>query len=270
MLWIVLSFYLLSSILYFIHLWVHSKRASSLGIGILGLGVAAHTVSLVLLYLESKTAVVGLDRSLSFFAWLIALVYIVSQIRLRTPVLGAFVAPLALLMTLPSIILPQGLIETDPSLKNPWIFIHIILVFLGEALFTIAFMAGVLYILEERQIKSKRLGGFFMRLPSLNTLDNLNHTCLLVGFPLITVGLALGLLSARAVWGDLWHWGNKETWSLITWVLYAVLIHGRLAAGWKGRKAALGAVLGFGIIIFTFLIIGVFSPGRHDFLEIRY
>lgn len=155
----------------------------------------------------------------------------------------------------------------DPSLGNPWILVHIMLVFLGEALFTVAFIAGVLYIFQEKQIKSKRMRSFFKRLPSLTTLDNLNHICLLTGFPLLTIGLALGLLSVKEIWGALWSWGQKETWSLVTWFLYAALIHGRLASGWKGRRAALGAVLGFGVILFTFFVIGYVAPGQHNFLE---
>ena len=67
--------------------------------------------------------------------------------------------------------------------------------------------------------------------------------------------------------GEAWVWGQKETWSMVTWVLYAVLLHGRLSSGWKGKKAAFGAVLGFGIILFTLFVIGYMSPGQHDFLE---
>ncbi|MGH7890677.1 MAG: cytochrome c biogenesis protein CcsA, partial [Thermodesulfobacteriota bacterium] len=119
---------------------------------------------------------------------------------------------------------------------------------------------------QEQRIKSKRVGSLLQKFPSLTTLDKINHVCLIIGFPLITVGLALGLLLAKEIWGDAWVWGQKETWSLVTWLLYAVLIHGRLASGWKGRKAAFGAVLGFGIILFTLFVIGFLAPGRHDFL----
>jgi cytochrome c-type biogenesis protein CcsB len=230
------------------------------------IAAALHTLSLVAFYWRGDQIAGGLDRSLYFFSWFIVLVYIVSQARFKASILGAFVAPLAFLMTLPSVILPQGFIEHDPSLRNPWILIHIALVFLGEALFTIAFITGVLYLFEEKRIKSKRVGSFLKKLPSLTALDNLNHICLLAGFSLLTVGLAIGLLFAKEIWGTFWTWESKETWSLVSWFLYAVLIHGRLATGWKGRKAAVGSVLGFGVILFTFFVIGYFAPGRHDFL----
>jgi cytochrome c-type biogenesis protein CcsB len=265
--WIISLFYITSSVLYCSHLWVHNPKAEVFGFRAILLGVTLHTVSLAIFYLKGISIAGGLDSSLYFFSWFIALVYIASQARYRTPVLGAFVAPLVFLLTVPSLILPQGIIEHDPSLSNPWILIHIVLVFLGEALFTVAFIAGALYIFQERRIKSKRVGKFLKKLPSLITLDNINHLCLLTGFPLLTIGLALGLLSAKEIWGALWEWGQKETWSLVTWLLYAVLIYGRLTADWKGKKAALGAVVGFGLILFTFFVIGYFAPGQHDFLE---
>jgi ABC-type transport system involved in cytochrome c biogenesis permease subunit len=139
-------------------------------------------------------------------------------------------------------------------------------VFLGEALFTIAFIAGLIYLFQEKQIKSKHPRAFLMKLPSLTSLDHINHLCLVVGFPLLTLGLALGLLYAKEIWGTFWRWEPKETWSAVTWFLYAVLIHGRLSTGWRGRKAALWAVVGFGVVLFTFFVIGYFAPGKHDFL----
>jgi cytochrome c-type biogenesis protein CcsB len=258
--------YLVSSVLYCTYLWTQNPKGSAWGFRTIIIAATLHTLSLVALYWRGDQIVGGLDRSLYFFSWFIALVYIVSQARFKASILGAFVSPLAFLMILPSVILPQGIIEHDPSLRNPWILIHIALVFLGEALFTIAFIAGVLYLFQEKRIKSKRIGNFLKKLPSLTALDNLNHVCLLVGFLLLTIGLALGLLFAKEIWGASWRWGSKETWSLVTWFLYAVLIHGRLATGWRGKKAAVGAVLGFGIILFTFFVIGYFAPGQHDFL----
>jgi cytochrome c-type biogenesis protein CcsB len=264
--WIITICYLISSFFYCAHLWTQNPKVSTWGFHTIRIGVVLHTVSLIIVYLKGHPIAGGLDKSLYFFSWFITLVYITSQIRFKTPILGAFVAPLAFLMILPSVILPQGIIEHDPSLRNPWILVHITLTFLGEALFTFAFIAGVLYIFQEKRIKSKRVGGFLMKLPSLTTLDSINHFSILVGFPLLTVGLALGLISAKEIWGVEWKWGQKETWSLVTWFLYAALIHGRLAAGWRGRKAAVGAVLGFGVIIFTFFVIGYLAPGQHDFL----
>ncbi|MGQ0793548.1 MAG: cytochrome C assembly family protein [Deltaproteobacteria bacterium] len=263
--WIIASCYLASSIFYFAHLWIQNPRVSVWGTRAVILGAALHTASLIAIFKSGNPIAGGFDSSLYFFSWFIALVYIASQLKFRTNTLGAFAAPLVLFMTLPSLILPQGIIEHDPSLRNPWILTHIALMFLGEALFTFAFIASALYIFQESRIKSKRMGNFLMKLPSLTSLDNLSHLCLLIGFPVLTAGLVLGVISAKEIWGELWHWGHKETWSMITWFLYAALIHGRLAAGWRGRKSAIGAAVGFAVILFTFFIIGYLAPGRHNF-----
>lgn len=264
--WIVPAFYLVSSVFYCSYLWTKNPRVSVWGSLAVKIALISQSIILATLYFKGTPLAGGLDRSLYFFSWFVTLVYAILQSRIKADVIGAFVAPLGLIMTLPSVILPEGIIQNDASLKNPWIVIHIVLVFLGEALFTVAFIAGLLYIFEEKKIKSKNIGSFLKKLPSLTTLDKINHVCLLIGFPLMTVGLALGLLSAKIVWGDQWDWGQKETWSLITWFLYAVLIHGRLASGWKGKKAAMGAVFGFAIILFSFIVIGYIAPGKHDFL----
>lgn len=264
--WAAALLYFISSVFYTSHLWTQNEKVCTYGFYAIVAGALLQTVSLVTAYSGGVLVTGGLDNTLYLFAWLVALVYIGSQFIFRASVFGAFVAPLAFIMTLPHVILPQGIIEHDPSLRNPWIIIHILLILLGEALFTVAFVSGILYIFQENKIKSKRVGGFIQKFPSLTTLDKINHICLIVGFPLLTLGLALGLLLAREIWGNAWQWGQKETWSFVTWFLYAVLIHGRLASGWKGRKAALGAVLGFCIILFTFFVIGYLAPGQHDFL----
>ena len=264
--WIVPTLYLISSVFYCSYLWTKNPRGSACGSAAVQIGLVSQSIILITLYLKGIPLAGGLDRSLFFFSWFITLVFTVLQSRIKADIIGAFVAPLALIMTLPSVILPDGIIDHDPSLRNPWIVTHIVLVFLGEALFTVAFIAGLWYLFQEQRIKSKHIGSFLKKLPSLTTLDKMNQVCLLAGFPLMTVGLALGLLSAKIIWGDQWDWGQKETWSLITWFLYAILIHGRLASGWRGRRAAIGAVFGFGIILFSFIVIGYIAPGKHDFL----
>ena len=258
--------YFTSSIFYGSQFSSRNKTLPRIGFYTALAGVLIQTVSLITLYGRGELVSGGLDSTLYLFAWLIAIVYMASRIRFDTPILGAFVFPLAFIMTLPHVILPQGIIENEPSIQNPWVLIHIILILLGEALFTVAFIAGLLYIFQEQKISLNDVGSFIRKLPSLTTLDKINHLCLIVGFPFVTLGLALGLLLAKEIWGAGWHWGQKETWSIVTWFLYAVLIHGRISSGWKGRKAAIGAVLGFFIILITLFVIGFLAPGQHDFL----
>lgn len=264
--WIVVLCYFISSIFYGTCFWTKGTKLPKLGFYFIVAGAAIQTASLVYTYSQGSSLTQGFVTTLYLFAWFISLVYIASQFKFRASLLGAFAAPLAFILTLPNVIVPHGIIEQNPTLSNPWILIHIALILLGEALFTVAFISGVLYLFQENKIKSKHVGSFLHKFPSLTTLDKINHHCLIIGFPLVTIGIALGFLLAKEILGSNWVWGHKETWSMVTWILYAVLIHGRLSSGWKGRKAAWGAVLGFAIILFTLFVIGYLTPGQGDFL----
>ena len=256
----------MSSLFYGIYFWNNNKNLPRLGFYLILLGSIGQTLDIVYTYLRGDPLSQGFDTTLYLFAWFISLVYIASQFKFKASLLGAFAAPLAFILTIPYLIIPHGFIGTNQTLSNPWILIHIALILIGEALFTVAFISGVLYIFQENQIKSKHVGRLLENFPSLTALDRINHLCLIIGFPLVTIGIALGFLLAKQIFGSNWVWGHKETWSMITWVLYAILIHGRISSGWKGRKAAWGAILGFGIIILTLLVIGYFSSGQQRLL----
>lgn len=128
-----------------------------------------------------------------------------------------------------------------------------------------AFCAGVLYLLQERLIKSKSFGRLSRMLPSLQVLDEVNYRALTVGFPLLTAGIITGSIWANCAWGSYWSWDPKETWSLITWLLYAALLHQRLTVGWRGRRAAVMAMVGFGAVLFTFLGVNLLIGGLHTY-----
>lgn len=264
--WIVVLSYFISSVFYGTYFWTKGRNLPKLGFYFIVAGAAIQTLSLIYTYSKGNSLAQGFDTTLYLFAWFISLVYIASQFKFRASLLGAFAAPLAFILTIPLLILPHGIIDANQTLSNPWILIHIALILSGEALFTVAFISGVLYIFQENQIKSKHVGRLLENFPSLTALDKINHICLISGFPLVTIGIALGFLLAKEIFGDAWVWGHKETWSMVTWVLYAVLIHGRLSSGWKGRKAAWGAILGFAIILFTLFVIGYLTPGHQDLL----
>lgn len=264
--WIVVLCYFISSIFYGSHFWTKGKNLPKLGFYFILVGAVVQTISLAYIYLQGNSLAQGFDTTLYLFAWFISLVYIASQFKFKASILGAFAAPLVFILSMPLLIIPHGLIDANQTLSNPWILIHIGLILAGEALFTVAFISGVLYIFQENQIKSKHVGRLLENFPSLTTLDKMNHLCLIIGFPLVTIGIALGFLLAKQIFGDEWVWGHKETWSMVTWILYAVLIHGRLSSGWKGRKAAIGAILGFAIILLTLFVIGFLTPGQQDLL----
>lgn len=239
---------------------------SKLGKFTLAAGFAVHSAALVVRYFEAGyTPITNLHESLSFFAWSIVGVYLVINVKYQVEVLAAFVSPVAAVLIILASLFPKEILPLAPVLESYWLPIHVTLAFFGNAMFTLAFAAGVMYLIQERQIKSKKIGAFYHRLPALKILDDLNYRCLTFGFPLLTLGIISGSVWAESAWGAYWSWDPKETWSLITWFLYAALLHGRLTVGWRGRRAAIFAIVGFAVLVFTFLGVNLLLTGLHAY-----
>lgn len=206
-------------------------------------------------------------EAFSFFAWAVAGAFLVFQLWTKTKVLGALASPVALvLMLLASVKL--GSEQLVPVvLQGGLVAVHILLSVAGEALFAVACLAGVMYLAQDSLIKGRRITTLSRYLPSLRDLDNINHICLLWGFPLLTLGVIAGSLWARSVWtGSEWPWDPKMIWTLLAWMFYAVLIHQRLAIGWKGRKIAFFSILAFVILLFAFVGVNMFFSSIHRFI----
>jgi cytochrome c-type biogenesis protein CcsB len=204
-------------------------------------------------------------QALLLFAWALAAAFLILIWRSPIKVLGALVAPLAALMVSGALILPQPHGAVSPLLKGFWLTVHICLTLLGYAALALACLGGILYLIQERQIKGKQFGFFYRRLPSLSQLDTLNYWCLTIGFPLLTGGIISGSLYAQHTLGRFWSWDPKEVLTLIAWLIYAVLLHERLAVGWRGRRAALLAICGFLVLVCTFVGANLWLTGYHSF-----
>jgi cytochrome c-type biogenesis protein CcsB len=227
-------------------------------------GAVLHGGAIVLRSVDrGHLAVTGSSEALSFFSWLLVVVYLIIQGRIGLRILGTFVSPLAVVFMLASRILPETILPSNAILRSAWVTIHVISLFSANALFAVAFCTAVMYLLQEREIKQKRFGLFFSRLPSLDRLDRIGRFCLLAGFPLMTAGLVTGFIYANSVWRSPWNWDPKEIFALITWCIYAVLLHERLAVGWRGRKAAWLAIFGFSAVLVTFLGVNLVFKGHH-------
>jgi len=122
-----------------------------------------------------------------------------------------------------------------------------------------------MYLIQEGQIKRKILGSFYKRLPSLETLDSINRYSIMYGFCFLTLGMITGAIYAQNALGSYWQWDPKEVWTLVTWLGYAMLVHERLAVGWRGRRAALISIICFLILMFTFLGGGLWLSDYHSF-----
>lgn len=233
---------------------------------ILVAGFVCHTIFLSYRYYSLGTApVLDLKSALGFFSWSIIFVYLIFQIKFRLMVLGSFVAPLAAFLMIISSAMPWVEGPVKPVFKSLWLTVHVGTVFIGNGLFAIAFLAAIMYLIQEHQIKRKRLGSVYTRLPSLATLDSINYYSLIYGFPFLTLGMITGSIYAQYALGKYWQWDPKEVWSLITWLFYGALLHERLVVGWRGRRAALMSIICFCILIFTFVGASFWLGGYHSF-----
>jgi cytochrome c-type biogenesis protein CcsB len=261
-----LGLYLLAAGGFTVFIIKQQKWAFRCSYWILVAGFLFHTVFLGVGYYQLGTApVLDLRSALSFFAWTLAGVYLIVQARFKLRVLGSFVAPLAAFLMIISSAMPWTAGPVKPLFKSIWLTIHVGTVFIGDALLAIAFLAAVMYLIQERQIKQKRLGSMYSRLPSLATLDAINYNSIVYGFPFLTLGMITGSIYAQVALGRYWQWDPKEVWSLISWLFYAALLHQRLAVGWQGRRAAVMSIVCFGVLIFTFVGVSLLMGGYHSF-----
>jgi cytochrome c-type biogenesis protein CcsB len=236
------------------------------GAGVMGVGLVCHTLELVWrTWSLGILPVATLGEALLVFAWALVAAFLFLNWRFPIKVLGALVAPLAALAVSGSLILPGKVGVVSPLLQSFWLTIHVILALLGNAALTLAGLGGIFYLVQERQLKGKKFGFFYRRLPSLEQLDALNYWCLTIGFPLLTGGIITGSLYAQYTLGSFWSWDPKEVLTLSAWLVYAVLLHERLAVGWRGRRAALLAICGFLLLIITFVGANLWLSGYHSF-----
>ncbi|OGR30109.1 MAG: hypothetical protein A2139_11750, partial [Desulfobacca sp. RBG_16_60_12] len=197
-------------------------------------GLACHTLTLVQrAWVAGALPAATFGEALLLFAWALVAAFLVLIWRYPIKILGALVAPLAALMVSGALILPQPPGPVSPLLKGSWLTVHICLTLTGYAALALAGLGGILYLIQESQIKGKRFGFFHRRLPSLSQLDNLNYWCLTTGFPLLTGGIISGSLYAQHTQGRFFSWDPKEILTLIAWLIYAVLLHERLTVGWR-------------------------------------
>ena len=261
-----LLIYFVATLLYLVGVITRREQLGQIAKWVLIGGFVVHCITLGARWLATGlTPAASLYEALSFFAWALVGTYLLFDLRYRMAVLGAFVCPLALVLMIGGSAAPKQVAAANPMLDSWWFPVHVTLAFLGYAVFAVAAMAGVMYLLQERRVKAKKFSGLFYRLPSLDTLDNINYKCLTFGFPLMTMGMISGAIWANSAWGGYWRWDPKETGALVVWFLYAALLHGRLTIGWRGRRAAIFAILGFICLLFTFLGINLLLGGQHTF-----
>jgi cytochrome c-type biogenesis protein CcsB len=262
-----LGLYLLSTVFYLLFLTIDRRKIELIGHYSLLAGFVVHLCSTLVRYIHAGyTPITNIHESLSFLSLCVAGFFLFLKRSYRISLLGSVILPVLSLTLIWALTFPTEIKPLPPVLQSYWLPVHTIFAFIGNAIFFVSFFVSLLYLLLERGIKKKRFSPISNRFPSLEALDSVNYRCMSYGFPFLTIGIITGSLWAGMAWGSYWNWDPKETWSLITWIVYAILIHNRLTIGWRGRKTAYMMIIGFFSILFTFLGINFIVGGLHSYL----
>jgi cytochrome c-type biogenesis protein CcsB len=217
--------------------------------------------------LAGHTPITSQHEAVVFFAWATTWAYLSFRWRYTVKNFGTFVSILIFCLLVISSLTSRTFSPLLPALQSAWLPIHAGISIIAYGFLSLAFCGGLMYLLQERELKSKKFGYFFSRFPSLDALDQLNSHCITAGFVFLTLGIVTGSVWARQAWGTYWQWDPKETWSLITWFLYLVQLHQRLTVGWRGKRAAAMAIVGFAAVVFTLWGVPYLLGGVHSYAK---
>ena len=265
-----MAIYLVTFLGYLIFTASQNKRLGAATTGIVTLGLVLHSIGLVLRWMETHQTGYGyvplsnMYESLIFFSWTIVLIYLLIELKYKQKIIGAFVMPFAFLAIALTSIIPSispRITPLVPALQSNWLTIHVTTCFFGYAAFAVSFGISILYLIRERGEKRDR----WTWLPAADVLDEINYKSIVIGFPMLTLGIVTGAAWANYAWGTYWSWDPKETWSLITWFVYAAFLHARLTRDWRGKKAAVLSIFGFVAVMITYFGVNYLISGLHSY-----
>jgi cytochrome c-type biogenesis protein CcsB len=233
------------------------------------------TAGILLRWVESYQLGIGrapltnMYESVVFFAWTIILLYLLIEWKFKIKVIGAFAVPFAFLA------MAYASFSTDlsktinpllPALQSNWLIAHVVTCFVGYAAFAVAAALGIMYLLKSRSPESaKAATSQTSLLPTLAVVDDITHKTMVFGFIWLSAGIITGAIWANSAWGTYWSWDPKETWSLITWFFYAIILHARYTRGWSGKTIAFLAIFGFVSVLFTYYGVNFLLSGLHSY-----
>ena len=257
---VTMALYFIATVTFLAYLPRRAEVLAKVSLGITALGFASHTTALVARMVGADNAAPpSVHEALSFFSWMLILVFLAVEFRHRLHVLGSFIVPLALVSLVSAAALPETAPTLQPVFRTLWI--HVTLSMLGTVGFAVAFVAGVMYLIQDGLLKSKRFNDLYAKLPALDFLDDLNQQSIVTGFPLLTLGIITGAISAEFARGSYVSWNPEQTWALITWLFYFIVLVGRLTVGWRAKRAAYLTIIGFAGVILTLIGVVLKSHG---------
>jgi cytochrome c-type biogenesis protein CcsB len=269
---IVTFVYLLAALLYVCHSVFKIQFLGRVATVVTVAGFLVNTTGIILRWMESYQLGSGhaplsnMYESLVFFAWSIILIYLIIEWRSGYRSIGSFATPLAFwIMAYASFSSVDSHIQPlIPALKSNWLIAHVITCFLGYAAFGVSCAISVMYLFKGHH-KREGGGGLLDLMPGIGVLEDISYRTTLIGFVMLSAGIITGAVWAHSAWGRYWSWDPKETWSLITWLVYATLLHARLMRGWEGKRIAILSVIGFVCVLFTYFGVNFLLSGLHSY-----
>jgi cytochrome c-type biogenesis protein CcsB len=263
--------YGLAMVCYFGSFAFKNKHLAKAGFYVLCAGLLMNTAGIGLRWVESyqmgygRAPLSNMYESLVFFSWTMAVLYLFVEFKYREQGFGVFVSPLIFLAIAYASFDPGISAKINPlipALKSNWLIAHVVTCFMGYAGFALAFGLSLIYFVKPRQPAADSV---FSRLPAWDVIDELTYQMVVFGFLFLTIGIITGAVWANSAWGKYWSWDPKETWSLITWFVYAIFMHLRLMRGWHGRNLALVSIVGFMAVMFTYFGVNFLLSGLHSY-----
>lgn len=226
-------------------------------------GLIFHTIAIFTRTVEAgRLPLTSQYEFATCFAWGISLTFIIYEWKFKFKTLGVFATPFILAVTVYAALQSSEIKPLMPVLNSNWLFIHVATAIFSYGAFAIACAVSIIYLTRE---KFKEDDFTTKHLPGREVLDQIGYKAISFGFFMLTLVMVTGAIWAERAWGRYWRWDPKETWSFVTWIIYAIYLHVRVSKGWKNKKAAWYAIIGFAAVIFTYIGVNTLMSGFHSY-----
>ena len=255
--------YFAAMIVYFLFVAAKKEGMAKIAILLQGAGFLLHTLALVIRGVGAgRLPLTNQYEFATSFAWGLCLVSLIFVLRYKFHVLGAFAAPVIFLIIGYAAMQSKDVHELMPALRSNWLGFHVSTAIIAYGAFGVSFVLGIIFLMRENM---KDQGFLDRHVPAKEKLDIIGYRSVALGLLFLTFTILTGAIWAERAWGSYWSWDPKETWSLITWLIYSVYLHLRIRRGWNGRAAAIFAVVGFIAVLFTYIGVNTLLPGVHSY-----
>ena len=264
--------YLLCMTLYFVCVFFKSEKFGRIVTALVIVVAVIHTAGLGLRWWESyqmghgRVPLTNLYEALIGLSWTTVLLYLYIELRYKTRSFGILMLPIISISMAYASLSPTISSTIDPlipALQSNWLTYHVITCFVAYSAFAVSCCTAFVYLFKVRGTAADDESSALF--PSLARLDEITYRMTAIGFLMLSLGIITGAVWANYAWGSYWSWDPKETWSLITWFVYAAVLHARITRGWRGRRMAILSIIGFVCVLFTFLGVNYLLSGLHSY-----